>query len=79
MTGLFMPNKSNQADRRPGGQPGNQNAVKPETRKRVTVGLYQKQIKLAQALANKLEISRDEAVRQAIEFYATHLGLGDGS
>ena len=70
-----MPKPSPKADRRPGGQPGNKNAVKPEKAKRVTIRLYDSDKALIVAIAKKLEISQNEAHRQAIQMLAKSLGL----
>lgn len=61
--------------RKPGAQPGNQNAAKPETAKRTNIRLYDRHRALAVALAAKLGTSRDEAIRQAIEELAQRLGV----
>lgn len=41
-------------------------------RKRVNIGLYPLHIELARLVADKMQISRDEGVRQAIEHYANN-------
>lgn len=64
-----------QHQRKPGAQPGNQNAAKAETAKRTNIRLYDRHRALAVALAAKLGTSRDEAIRQAIEELAQRLGV----
>lgn len=61
--------------RKPGAQPGNQNAAKPETAKRTNIRLYAADIALADALAAELGTNRSAAVRQAIRELAQRLGV----
>ena len=61
--------------RKPGAQPGNQNAAKPEAAKRTTVRLYATDKALAVAIAAKLGTSRDAAIRQSIKDLAYRLGI----
>jgi len=54
------------------GRKSNASQGLPE-RKRVNIGFYPQHIEFAQKIADKLEISRDGAVREALERLAAQL------
>lgn len=61
--------------RKPGAQPGNTNAVKEITAKRVTIRLYEADRDLLEAIAVEVGVSRNEAARQAIREMGKRLGV----
>ena len=73
-----MTNSKSNNVRHPGAPLGNQNAVKAEAErvKKVTIQLYAEERALVKAIAQKLEISGNEAHRQAIRLLADTLGIG---
>lgn len=61
--------------RKPGAQPGNTNAAKEITTKRVTLRLYEADRDLLEAIAVEFGISKNEAARRAIRELAERLGI----
>ncbi len=77
LRGPLVFNQEQKKVRRGGAPVGNQNATKPkgETTQRVTIRLYELEQGLVKAIARELEISQNEAHRQAIKMLAESLGL----